>query len=163
MPFKTGRSRRLHDDALNCVAKFPLFSGELHCRNSEARVSRLTGKFDTTASAPKWQVAISVLPGHADTTGWLSSGKLAHKCQSATPPWDWRLGTCTGHWPLEQVRWICFHLLQVPSRIALIRARFVAVRLLPGPAFFGPPIFFPGSLLHHWHPLISNRGAVCLS
>lgn len=47
---------------LNCVAKFPLFSGELHCRNPEARVSRLTGKFDTTARRRKRQVANLVLP-----------------------------------------------------------------------------------------------------
>ena len=53
---------------LNCVAKFPLFCGELHCRNSEARVSRMTGKFDTTATDRKRQVALSVLPLQAAGT-----------------------------------------------------------------------------------------------
>ena len=62
MPFQTGRFRRLHLLHLNCEAKFPLFRGELHYRNSEARVSRMTGKFDTTASERKRQVAFLVLP-----------------------------------------------------------------------------------------------------
>jgi hypothetical protein len=48
--------------SLNYGSKFPLFSGELAlARSREARVSRLIGNFDTTASERKWQVAILAL------------------------------------------------------------------------------------------------------
>jgi hypothetical protein len=53
MPSKRGDFAAYTCCALNCVAKFPLFSGELRCRNSEASVSRLIGKFDTTATGRK--------------------------------------------------------------------------------------------------------------
>jgi len=73
---------------LNCVAKFPLLRGEVALiGNPEARVSRLIGKFDTTASGPKRQVGFLVLPGHTTGNGGGSCGKVPHKCQSATPLW----------------------------------------------------------------------------
>ena len=75
MPSKRGDFAAYTCCALNCVAKFPLFSGELHCRISEARVSRLIGKFDTTATGRKWQVDISVLPWHAWKTDVALRGK----------------------------------------------------------------------------------------
>ena len=46
---------------LNDLAKFPCSAASSLCPAWEARVSRLIGKFDTTASGRKWQVAIWVL------------------------------------------------------------------------------------------------------
>jgi len=62
MPFQTGRIRRLLKVQITMWRNFLCFRGE-HAliRNPEARVSRSIGKFDTTARAWKWQVAISVL------------------------------------------------------------------------------------------------------
>jgi len=87
--FKTGRFRRLHLLYCELWAKFPLFSGELHCRNSEASVSRLIGKFDTTASEREWQVRVSVLPGQGRKRRWhprqIPSPKRVQKAKAPLP------------------------------------------------------------------------------
>jgi len=97
--FKTGRFRRLHLLYCELWAKFPLFSGELHCRNSEASVSRLIGKFDTTASEREWQVRVSVLPGQGRKRRWhprqIPLPKESKKPKRHSPV-GWRLGICTG-------------------------------------------------------------------
>ena len=140
--------------SLNYGSKFPLFSGELAlARSREARVSRLIGKFDTTASERKRQVVILALPWEAPGGEGDCLRKSAPKSRSATPLWRWRLSSCDGHWPLEQLSVVLPTVSAVarPGSLscdALCRfLRSLADRI-------------PGSLLHHWHPRYSNWGAV---
>ena len=48
----------------------------------------------------------------------------SHKMPKRHSPVGWRLGTCTGHWPLEQVGWIVSTLCICPAGF-----RFVALAL----------------------------------
>jgi hypothetical protein len=49
----------------------------------------------------------------------------------------------------------------LPGRVLRLEAALWRC-LLPGPAFFGSPIYYPGSLLHHWHLSYCNWMAVPL-
>ena len=93
-------------EILNCVAKFPLFSGEV-ALNREARVSRLTGKFDSTAREPNRQVNISVLMWKAARQGW-DPGEKPYTPKRHSPL-EWRFGTWIGHWPLGQTSVVLCH------------------------------------------------------
>ena len=121
---------------LNCVAKFPFLSGEVALiGHPEARVSRVIGKFDTTASQPKWQVGFLPLPGKPSTNRSGICGKRPQKCQSATPLWGGAsaLALVTG----LSIKWggSC-----PPSAFARpVSAQWLW--LLPGSAFSWPPIF----------------------
>ena len=85
----------------------------------------------------------------------LPEEKRPQKAGGATPPRRWRLGSCDGHWPLEQMSVVLPTVSAVarPGSLggdALCRfLRSLADRI-------------PGSLLHHWHPPDSNWGAVQL-
>jgi hypothetical protein len=106
LPSKRGDFAAYTRCDLNCVAKFPLLSGEVALiGHPEARVSRVTGKFDTTASQPKWQVGFCHLRGRNQQTEVLSV-ENSPKMPKRHSPVGRRLGTCTGHWPLNQVKWI---------------------------------------------------------
>lgn len=131
---------------LNYVAKFPLFSGELRCRSSEARVSRLTGKFDTTASERTWQVAFSVLRWQAGRTegacrwkNWPINAKAPLPCGVAPRHLHRSLASRT-----SAVDFV--HLLQLPGRVSLVSGRSVgggscrALRSLAAGSFSWQPV-----------------------
>lgn len=139
---------------LNCVAKFPLLSGEVALIGyPEARVSRVTGKFDTTASRPKWQVGFLLLPGKESTN---RSGSCGKSSKNAKAPLPRGVAPRHLHWSLasrNNLGGSC-----PPSAFARpVSASWLW--LLPGSAFSWPPNL-PGSLLHHWRPTHSNQGAV---
>ena len=57
-------------------------------RNLEARVSRLIGKFDSTARGLPWQVAFWVPSPEKNQRGRKSARKKGPKRRSGTPPWS---------------------------------------------------------------------------
>jgi hypothetical protein len=166
----------------NCEAKFPLFRGELHYRNSGARVSRMTGKFDTTARGRKRQVAFfgtsvagvgtdvaseqfrntrrlfecigrcvflrkthpcCVLSVYTNSETALAA-KGAHKAK-APLPMEWRLGFCTGHWPLGTSTVDLVHLLHMPSQLSLVGGRSFGGGSCRALRALALPMLIPGS------------------
>jgi len=128
MPFQTGRFRRLHLCILNCEAKFPLFRGELHYRNSEARVSRMTGKFDTTARGRKRQVGFFDTSVAGVGTDEALPSKRAHKAKAPPPRGvaprhlDWSLASrnkCGGSCPPSAYSRLGFPLRPLVLAVAL--------------------------------------------
>ena len=72
-----------------------MFRGELDLfRILEARVSRSIGKFDTTASGPKRQVAFWVMAVARMGTGVEDAAEIAPEMPKRHSPVEWRLGTC---------------------------------------------------------------------
>ena len=119
LPSKRGDFAAYTRCDLNCVAKFPLLSGEVALiGHPEARVSRVTGKFDTTASQPKWQVGFCHLRGRNQQTEVLSV-ENSPKMPKRHSPVGWRLGTCTRSLASRSSEVDRVHLLHSPGRFPL--------------------------------------------
>ena len=83
-----------------------MFSGELALgRNPEARVSRFIRQVRYYSERP--QVASRDLGTYVAFRDKrvLHTGKNAPKMPKAPLPMGWRLGNCTGHWPLGTIFW----------------------------------------------------------
>jgi len=145
MPSKRGDFAAYTCCTVNCEAKFPLFSGELHCRNSEASVSRLIGKFDTTATERKWQVAFFGTSVEGGKTEVALPKESAPKAKAPLP-----CGVAPrhlhGHWPLGTAVVSAFY--RYPAGFPSIGAALWRW-LLPGSAFFS------GCQSYTWQPVTS--------
>jgi hypothetical protein len=145
---------------INDVAKFPCSAASLLSSGiPEARISRSIGKLDTTATARKRQVAISVLLLQSSRQGWDLGGKGMP--QNAEAPLPRGVAPQRYGWSLASLTAMARSHRFAVTRPGLPRWSRSLRYLLPGPAFFQACHWIPGSLLHHWRLTRCNCGAVC--
>ena len=106
---------------LNWMAKFPS-SASLHCPISGASVSRLSGKSDSTAKRPGWQVACSASANDC-TQAWAAPAQLEHT-EKRHPRWEWRFGLL--HWSLAPGIFLAG--VVAPCRLRLSRPVFPSLK-----------------------------------
>lgn len=153
--FQTGRFRRLH------LLRSEL-CGEVSFAQRRGRSHRTPGG---SRQPRDRQVRYYSESAEVASRVFGTSGEGVHKQKGQSvekppkmpkrhSPVGWRLGTCTGHWPLETILVDRVHLLHSPGRFPL--SGFGSCRVLRS---LGHQTL-PGSLLHHWHPTYSNQVAV---
>jgi hypothetical protein len=98
MPFLWKFPPRVPDKELIDAAKLPCLAASALCPLGVARVSRLIGKFDTTACRSGWQVHFGVI----HSSDLVCSARMRQRQETPLPS-EWRFLSCAGHWPPKQM------------------------------------------------------------
>jgi hypothetical protein len=161
MPFQTGRFRRLQStSAWSIWRSFLVQRRARSARSWEARVSRLIGKFDTTADSSNWQVTfresrIPIVRDAFEARRHLFAG-LAFICRRR--PRNYKAPSRFGMalW-LAQVTGLSELSCSSPAG-----SRFVGGKLFPGVCvLLAARNSHSCSLLHHWRSSNSTSRANC--